>query len=206
MRKGSLNWVMYVLMIFVLSSCASLTGFEEARTTGENNSELNVSVNVLSFPQQFAEDIDMPGFFPSVDVNYRYGILEKLDVGGRISTNLNLGLFVKGNIIDDIDSGFAFGAGAEFASALGLVSNVQLPLFFSLYPSEKFIINFSPRYVYQFASGELGTGISYIGGNTGFLFGKKHKFGIDLGLYNVGNYSGSNLLFTFGVGGKFKFN
>ena len=63
---------------------------------------------------------------------------------------------------------------------------------------------FRPGIFFQFATGDLSTNISYLGGNTGLLFGRKHKFGFDLGYYNLTDFDGSGVnLLTIGIGGKF---
>ncbi|MBK8109764.1 MAG: hypothetical protein IPK46_05190 [Saprospiraceae bacterium] len=84
--------------------------------------------------------------------------------------------------------------------------NAQVPLYFSVHPSEKFTWYLTPRYIFQFAAGDLSTTIHYYGGNTGVLFGRKNKFGFDLGYYQLSNFSSSAVdLITVGIGGRFVF-
>ena len=110
---------------------------------------------------------------------------------------------MKYQLIGDDMSKFALGTGLEFATSLGLLYNIQLPVNMSYYISDAVSINLSPRYVYQFPTGSFTTSINYLGGNAGMLFGKKNKFGIDVGYYRVDE--GASLL-TFGIGGKLRFN
>lgn len=194
-------------LVLFMNSCASLTGFEEGRTLGEGNSEFGVSLNYTSVPDIFGDDLEAADIdFPNVELNYKYGVMEKLDVGARVSTNLSSGAYAKYQLVGDRQSQFALSPGIELSSILGLAYTVHVPIYTSIHPKDNISINLNPRFVYQFPSGDATEGINYIGGNAGILFGRKHKFGIDIGYYSVDlvDADRSNLL-TFGIGGKFRF-
>lgn len=206
-----------VTCIFLMSSCASLTGFEEGRVLGQDNSEVMVSGNFTRVPDLFDDEafddvdsLDTSISFPNIEVSFKRGITDKLDVGIRASTNLNLSVFAKYQLVGDNSSSFALSPGFEAGTVLGLAYNVGIPIYASYYPTESVAVNVTPRYMYQFISGANLNGASYVGGNFGLMFGKKNKFGIDIGYYNVSaslvdGVGGGQSLLTFGLGGKFKF-
>ena len=198
--------------LFTLHSCASLTGYQDGRALGAEKGELGVSLNVSQSPDFYYDGdddvLDESFAFPNLELSGRYGATDKLDVGVKLNTNLNLSITTKYQILGDQHSKTAIAIGADVGT-FGIVSslwNAQLPLYFSVHPSEKISWYFSPRYIFQFAAGDLSSNVTYLGGNTGLLFGKRHKFGFDLGYYNLTNFDdgGINLL-TIGVGGKFVF-
>ena len=107
--KKQLNFLMATAAcIFLMSSCASLTGFEEGRTLGEENSELTISGNFTRVPDLFEDDVfeeidsvDNTISFPNLEFTYKRGITDKLDVGARVSTNLNASTFAKYQVVGD---------------------------------------------------------------------------------------------------------
>lgn len=194
-------------LCILLTSCASLTGFEEGRTLGEGNNEFGVSLNYVNTPDIFSDDEEITGDigFPNLEFNYKRGITEKLDVGGRVSTNLNASTYAKYQLVGDRNSSFALSPGLELGTVFGIAYTVAVPVYASIYPTESITINVNPRFVFQTIPGE--DSFNYLGGNVGLLFGKKNKFGFDFGYYAVGGEglgTSTNLL-TFGVGGRFRF-
>lgn len=212
-RNLTLKTLTGLLMILVLNSCASLTGYQDGRSVGEGNGEVGVSLNLSQSPNfgDLEDSIgisDVPTFrFPNIETAGRYGVAEKLDVIFKVNTNLNLGIGAKFQVVGDRSSQFALGIGAE-AGTFGLVSglwNVQIPLYTSFHPKENFSIYASPRYIYQFSTVGDIEGLNYLGGNFGLLFGNKHKFGIDFGYYRVGANDVKSIgITTFGIGGRFR--
>lgn len=216
MKKELILLAGTVVFIFFMSSCASLTGFEEGRTVGKDNSELTISGNFTRVPDLFDDEVlDSTNFnnsisFANLEAAFKYGITDKFDIGIRASTNFNLSTYMKYQVVGDKSSSFALSPGFEVGTILGAAFNVGIPIYASYYPTDNVAINVTPRYMYQFITGNGSNGASYIGGNFGLMFGKRNKFGIDIGVYNVGadlvgSESESQSLITIGVGGKFKF-
>lgn len=216
--KGLKHQITLVLWCFALialiSSCASLTGYQDGKTLGTNNFELTASANFSQSPT-FLDLIDsistddIPTFgFPNIEIGGRYGVIEKLDVSFRMNTNLNLALGGKYQLLGDKQSKFALSSGLELGT-FGLVTNlwnIQIPIYTSFHPTENLTIYATPRYIYQFTSLAGLIDWNYYGGNIGFLFGSKHKFGIDAGFYKVGVAGVRKIaLNSFGIGGKFYF-
>jgi hypothetical protein len=220
MRK--LN-VFYLLIIVATSifmeSCASISGLQDAKSVGENRTEITGALSLYKAPD-FQDDaldsgsseIPIP-LFPIAEVSGRYGLSEKFDIGLKINSVLNTGIHAKYQFLGDRNSKIAMAVGGEFG-LFGLTTsliNVQVPLFFSYHPSPKISLYANPRYVYQAETslsllGESAS-LNYLGGNAGLLFGTKHKFGIDIGYFGIGQGAlGTDLsLFSIGLGGKFSF-
>jgi hypothetical protein len=215
------NLIFYALafcsLSILLSNCASLAGFQDARTVGKNNGEFAASLNVSASPKYDVFDetydsvnvnVDIPSLtFANLEFGGKFGVAEKVDVTLRINTNLNIGLGVKAQLVGDRTSTFGLGVGAEVGT-FGLFSglwNVQIPVYASVHPTEALGIYLSPRYIYQFTTySGIDGGLSYVGGNGGLLFGKKHKFGLDVGYFRFGAGGESIGLFQIGIGGKFR--
>jgi hypothetical protein len=214
MKKIFISILLLSGIAVFLTNCASLTGFQDGRTVGQNNVELSASVNFSQSPDfnDWEEEIEndstnIPNFFfPNFEFGGRYGITDKVDISLRLNTNLNLGVGAKVQVLGDQESTAALSLGAEVGT-FGLLSglwNVQVPVYFSLHPRENLAWYLSPRYIYQFSSfAGAENGLNYLGGNTGLLFGNRHKFGFDIGYYNVGADGNSLGLIQIGIGGRF---
>lgn len=213
--KQILNYFSLLIVLVVLGNgCASLSGFQDGRTTGKGNGEFGVSFNVNASPdfndleaEVDSTTVDIPNLYaPNIELSGRYGVAEKFDIGLRLNTNLNVGISGKYQLVGDRTSKTALAIGAEVGT-FGLISglwNVQVPLFFSLHPTEKFAWYLNPRYIHQFSAIGVDGSLNYIGGNTGLLFGNRNKFGIDIGYYSLGVEGGDRSgLLQIGLGGRF---
>lgn len=200
-------------MALLLSNCASLTGFQDGRSVGQNNGDLSASLNLAQTPDfnDWEDQNDSVGnipnlFFPNIEFGGRYGISEKVDLTLRMNTTLNLGVGAKFQVIGDRESQVAVALGAEIGT-FGLISglwNVQVPVYFSIHPKENLAWYLSPRFIHQFETYTgSGFGLTYVGGNTGFLFGNRNKFGLDIGYYRAGTDGESIGIIQFGLGGRF---
>lgn len=187
----------------ILSSCASITGFEEARTVGEGNHELNPSLNSVYLINYFGDSEEF--FYPHLDLKYRYGITDKLDLGVRASSSLNIGAFAKFNFWDSEEMKMAAGAGLEFGSTLASSFETHIPLYFSYFPNNNLTFNFSPRFISLDVQGlSRSRSYSYLGANMGMLIGRGNsRLGLDLGFFNSVNGRKSYLI-TAGIGAKFR--
>ncbi|MCS6928124.1 MAG: hypothetical protein NZM43_01380 [Saprospiraceae bacterium] len=212
-KQLSLGLPLGIIALF-LGGCASLTGFHDGRTVGKEQGDFYMSLNFSSSPnfREFDRDSLNANFptlsFPNLEFGGRYGVGEKVDITLRLNTNLNMGLGAKFQLIGDAQSPFAMALGTELGSfgiILGLL-NLQVPLYLSVHPSEVFAWYLTPRYIRQFTTySSLENALSYYGGNTGILIGKRHKFGVDIGYYRVGGIDSPISLTQFGLGGRFAF-
>ena len=194
-----------VLVSIFLASCASLEGLEEGRTIGEGNSEIGVTINYTSIPDLQEANSPIIGY-PSLVANYKYGIGQKLDISATISSTLYIGFGAKYQFLGDQETKFNMAAGLNVGSALGAINQVTVPLYLSYHPSEKISINLSPKYFVMFSTiDDASTNSSFLGTNFGFLFGDRHKFGIDFGLFSPISATDdiSTPILNFAIGGKF---
>ena len=195
--------------------CASLTGFQDGKTIGKENGEVMASLNFSQSPDlvKLDDNADTTNSipfltFPNIEVSGRYGIIDELDINLKVNTNFNVSLGAKYQFLGNKSSEFALATGIDIATfgLIGGLWNVQIPVYGSYHPKNNISVYVSPRYVYQFSQFGGLSGWNYLGGNFGALFGKKNKFGFDVGYYKVGtNTTGRFGMFTFGVGGKFAF-
>lgn len=195
----------------MIQSCASLTGYQDARALGNGNSEIGVSVNMSQSPDLDGDNNGDTYRFPNLELYGKFGITKKLDIGGKLNTNTNAGVYVKYQLIGNKTSPFALGLGSElgtFGLGGGSLWNIQLPLYTSIHFGNT-ALYLSPRYIYQFSAIGVNSGISetvganYYGSNTGLIFGDKNKLCLDFGFYllNADNPSPISLI-TFGLGYK----
>jgi len=215
------NQLLFIALLLAgmaaFTGCASLTGFQDGRTLGKDNGEIGGSINftrspdfdILDDEDSDSLDVTLPSAtFPFLEFSGRFGVADKVDVGVRLNTNLNLGVNAKFQVVGDQESPFAMALGAEIAT-FGLLSgfwNVQIPVFLSVHPSERMSVYLTPRYTYQFSTlAGAENGLSYVGANAGIMFGARNKFGFDIGYHNVsaGEGNGSLDLLQFGLGARF---
>lgn len=191
----------------LLTSCASISGFQTGRTVGAESGEIMFSINGTNVNNDFSI------FAPNIEIGSRYGISEKVDFGIRANTNLNIFADVKYQFLGDQESPFAMSAGFGlgmfgFVSTSGGLFNFQIPLYASYHPQDNLDLYISPRYIGQWGTtfGESSGLINYFGANAGFLTGRKTKFGIDVAYYGLSNSDTGfdDTLFQIGFGMKFK--
>ncbi len=205
---SSLGLLLAFSALLFFTSCASLTGFQTGRTVGKGNGQFMISLNASQSPDFDFDSNDSTEvdhfFFPNVEMGGRLGITDKFDLGLRVNSFLNIAVDGKYQLIGDQSSDVALSVGAGLGT-FGLISalwNAQIPLYFSFHPAENIDLYLNPRYIVQFAAGDLNTGLHYFGGNAGILFGRKVKFGIDAGLYNLDAFEAIDLqsIATVGIG------
>jgi hypothetical protein len=215
-RTTGVRTLLFVVAVaLLLQGCVSLTGFQDGRTLGEGNFEVIGSLNMSSSPN-FREirddgvniDEEVPTIpFPSSEIFVAYGITDRMNIGVRMNSNTNMGLNFKYQVMGDLESPVALSLGAEVGSfsLLSPLVNAQVPVYFSMHPTETFTFFLSPRYIYQFTTRGFDRGLSYAGTNAGVLLGRRHKFGLDLGYYHLLGLGYPAVLWHVGLGGKFVF-
>jgi hypothetical protein len=199
------------LPILLLNSCVSLTGFQDAKVLNKNQGEASLSINRSTTPDFDNDTLEIA--YPNIELGARYGISSKIDVGIRINSNINIAIDGKYQFVGDKSSTFAMAGGLQLGS-FGLGSNLlnfQVPLYLSVHPTKELSIYLSPRHVWQFAIGLSSNSFRYYGGNFGILYGKKHKIGIEYGIFRTERIGidalskSTGSIGTFGISGKFVF-
>lgn len=210
------TFILTGILMWILPGCATFTGFEEGRALGKNNIEVMLSGSYVQLPT--LNSSDLPGddtqrhiTFPVAEANIKVGVTDKLDFGGKLNTNANISGFIKYQLIGDQTSRFALGAGVELSTFSGIEFALQVPVYMTYYFSESLALNLSPRGVYSVGSEKIDgkqtllthdNENNFLGGNLGLLYGKKVKYGIDLGLYS---FNSKDYFLIAGAGVKMKF-
>ncbi len=203
-----------------LNSCLSYTGFEDGKTLGKGKLEIMPSLNIHQAPsitffdnENRLEDIPIIAY-PNIEMRFKYGVWNKTDMYVKGGTNLGINTGLKHQLIGDRRSKFALSTGADLGILLVpgifqddyIIPNVQIPIYTSYHPSEKVSLYLTPRYVYQLKFSRDINDYHYNGGNLGVIIGKKHKFGLDLGMYSVQVRDlGRLYILNVGLGAKFFF-
>jgi len=202
-------------VLFILSSCIQLSTFQTAKTVGDGNGEILVAFGGGGVTDSFEGDNVGFGTF---ELGGRLGVGDKVDVGLKISHFASYLVDVKYQFVGDQHSKFAMATGPGIGfygfGFGGTLFQATLPLHMSIHPSEKFAVYFTPRYSTQFALGNDGGSLHYLGGSLGFEAGRNVRFGTDLSYMSLLNTASEDDifedfglgLFQFGFGVKFRMN
>jgi hypothetical protein len=99
MQSTSLRYfLLFMVLTWLGTGCASFTGFSTGRTVGKGKVELEGSLSLIETPDLIVNDTIeiIPTLrIPLFEVGGRYGITEKLDVGLKVNTSANFALDAK---------------------------------------------------------------------------------------------------------------
>lgn len=211
MKLNYISFMGLVIMTLLLSNCASISGFQTARTTPEETVVVSPAINLAK-----AYDLDVDSettnndpLIPIVDVTARYGVTENIDIGIKINTTMQFTADMKYQFYGDQESKLALATGPGVGFFVVQIEdnfnvNFHFPLYASYHPKENIHLYLSPRYILQLVpDGRL----NYYGFNSGVLFGKRIKFGLDFGYFALEapedetislNNFGATFIFPFG--------
>ena len=153
--------------------CASLAEMTTARPLGAQRFEFGVSLTF--YPS--LEEPEIIGL-PALDLSFRYGVADRVDVGLRLSTMLMVMLDTKIALIDAADHGVALmpAAGVSFAPLVsdkivrgGVMVQFDLPVLVDYRFNATRTLTLSPRYTVLFVPGE-GAARHYLGGGVAGSF------------------------------------
>lgn len=208
------------LLVLSLQSCISYTGFEDGKTLGKGKVEIMPSLSIHQSPsitffdnEKKLEDIPIIAY-PTIGLSLKYGIGIKTDLYVRSASNFGINTGFKHQLIGENNSKFALSTGADVGILMVpgilqddyIIPNAQIPIYTSYHPSEKVSLYLTPRYVYQFKSVKDINDYHYLGSNFGVMIGKKHKFGLDLGIYSIQVTNlGRFYILNVGLGAKYFF-
>ena len=210
MKKVTLKLVVFSFFAaLLLQSCVSTSALQTARVTPKG--EVAWGVGVL-FPKAeliAGDSTDFQSF--AGEVSIRYGITDKLDVGGKLTLIGTGGVDAKYQFLGDEESTFAgsVGLGAGYLSIdLGggstTIIDLTIPTYFSYHPITAVALYASPRFIYRNFPGASNT---FFGGIGGIRLGGK-KFGV-FGEYVFLNSSkkdtnSNQTQFNVGIGVNFR--
>ena len=148
--------VVLAVVCTMMSSCVSMTSMQTARTLGAGNKEVAVGGNRVAY--EFASEVDtFDAKTVTGEIDVRYGVNDKLDVGLKASIIGTSGAYAKYQFLGDQESQLAASAGVglgfltiesgsgEFETK-SRTTDFSIPLFFSYHPNEWIGIYTTPRY------------------------------------------------------------
>lgn len=156
-----------LMLSFASGGCASLADMTTAQPLGAQRFECGVA---LTFYPSLQEP-EILGL-PALDLSFRYGVSDRVDVGLRVSTMLMVMLDTKIVLVDADDHGVALmpAAGVSFAPLVsdkivrgGLMVQLDLPVLVDYRPDATHTLTLSPRYTVLLVPGE-GAARHYLGG------------------------------------------
>jgi len=214
-------------LLFLFSGCISLTSMQTGRTLGKNNAEFSANVtygnfsNTSVYYQTDTTDVDNVLFsMPNGGLKCSFGLTEKLDLGINIDLLGNVGSNLKYQIIGNKETFFAssigFDLGFNFVPAIFgfATTNLSIPLFLSIHPTDYLSIYLTPRcflasnYFYGFTYGQMPVADRFLGttgifiNSYGLILGKKNKLAFEISNYSKVFYKPTQ----FSIGYIYTFN
>lgn len=198
----------------LLTGCAQFSGFQTARTVDQGGGEIHLAAGGLGTQINFDVDTfineNITATVPFLEVGGRWGLGEKVDMGLRLSTTLNMTLDARYQFVGDKSSVFAMaiGGGIGYQGGIGPFNlfQTQVPLYMSVHPADNVGIYLTPRFAAQFATSSGGGSVNWGGFSTGVELGRNIRFGADLSYFRIINnqeiFQALNF-FQIGVGMKF---
>lgn len=185
-----------------LSSCVSMSSMQTARTLGQGNTEMAIGASTVKYEFVSNEDtLDAKTITGEID--WRYGITDKLDVGVKASIIGTSGAYAKYQFLGDDESAFAGSGGVglgfltiesgsgEFKTK-SKTTDVSVPLYFSYHPNDWFSIYTSPRYTLRNikntdVDSSDGSTSHWYGATTGVRLGKRIAPFIEYSIFDGSN-------------------
>ncbi len=158
-------------LTLVSGGCAALADMTTARPLGAQRFELGVALTFYPSLQE-PEIIGLP----AVDLSFRCGVADRVDVGLRVSSMLMVMLDTKIALVDAADHGVALmpAAGISFAPLVsdkivrgGVMVQLDLPLLVDYRFDATRTLTLSPRYTVLLVPGEAAARHYLGGGVTG---------------------------------------
>jgi hypothetical protein len=203
--------VYYVLSLFLLANCASISTLQTGRVLEKDKSQHAIGVATYSSDDFVGgESISLP----LLEYSYRRGVWDKIDVGAKIALIGSMNADIKYNLVNDeklaISTGFGLGY-LPFESQIGDVQSkvtiidFTIPLYLSYDVTEMLTAYSAGKYLYRSVSTE-GTLSAIDGsmasGTLGVQYGKQAGIFVEAsfisGLDN--SFSGTQFNFSYFFG------
>jgi len=200
----------------LLSGCVSMSSMQTGRTVGQGNTEINVGGSGVKYGFVLgSETTDTASVSaPMLEADFRYGVTDKLDVGGKVSLLGTSGLYGKYQFLGDRESVLAGSVGAGFGYLqLGASSGIDdasfsifdltVPVYFSVHPAKWIGIYATPRYTMRIIGKDSS---HWFGGTGGIRLGNRFGGFAEYSLFTSSaatvNLSQVAFGLSFGLGGK----
>ncbi len=208
--------IAFILGVVLLSGCASMSTMQTARTTNEGEVGYSFGGGYVSTEMPI-EDVDTLSInAPMLEVGARYGVNDKLDVGGKITIIGTAVADAKYQFLGDKESKVAGSAGfgigylsMESGDTKSNLYDLMVPAYFSYHPAEWLSFYTSPKYVFRlnaYDSGEeTGSEASHwYGAGAGMRIGKKTGVFIEYTYFGNTEYEDPFSQINAGIGIRIK--
>lgn len=199
--KQKISMSFLAITAILLSSCASMTSFQTARTTDKGKFGYGFGGGSVSSSLAI-KDVDTINISaPFLEFSGRYGISDKLDIGAKLTLIGTSVLDAKYQFLGDKKSKFAssagFGLGYISITGDDIKSNIFdiiVPMYFSYHPTDWLAIYANPKYVLRLNSysGDNESGSSnsnWYGLTSGLRFGKRVGFLVEYSYFANNQFS-----------------
>lgn len=183
--KNITSWFLLLTMF----SCVTVNQIEDGKTVGKDKGEFGVSIHNGGKVSDLALQDTVFGL-PSVELIGKYGLSDRLEIGGKIDASGNIGLSTKFQFLGNQTSIIASSLGVDFGGNVfpyvvveGIGYYLSLNSNNSIHVHEKVCIFMNPKYLFsgfpQFnpKRSENYKSIFY---TYGLIIGQKNRFGIGI--------------------------
>ena len=183
------NIIISVISVVLLSSCAQLSIFQDARTEGKGNT--SIAATALLHNGSDGPDRIAP-YFPVVYAQGSYGLTEKIDLQLSLSSSGTAFLNPKIQIQGDQNSKWAFSLNPGFEYQFGLdqpSQNFRIHGSFvsSFHPNEKTSWIVQPKFIRDYA---LSNPTNYLGSSIAFKLNNMGEISYVFGASALKNLNG----------------
>ncbi len=201
----------YSILLLLCNSCAQLSLFQDARTSGKNKGNFGVNLSAYGTNDTSDGSIGVAAA-PFLQIYGSYGLVEKIDLQLSLSSQGNALLAPKLQFVGDQESRFAasFNPGLEFQMGGDngvFIFRSHVGLITSFHPSENVAIFLEPRWITQF---ESDNNFQFPGASLGIKFavGERANLSVGASLFGVsGNddVEENSFLYQAGLGYTYNF-
>ncbi len=181
-------WLVSISVLSLMTGCLSTSTLQTAKVLDKGTARIHIGGGLYNSPT-FDDAVDeveegvgestdtIPDLvLPYLEFAFRYGVIDKLEIGGKLTVPGALAVDGKYGLLDDgtlaLATGLAVGHmsstdGDEEANET-TIFDIVLPVYASYHPAEAFALYASPKYLMRIAESTS----SHVGITGGFKLGK----------------------------------
>ena len=216
--RWKFNSLLFITIGFLLTSCASMSTLQTARTTEKNEFVGGFSGGAVHYDtgvQQIQDSTSTKTYIlnmPFVEGYARYGITDKLDMGAKLTIIGTFLVDAKYQFLGNGESKIAGSAGLglgtltmKIGDYTNKIKDIHAPFYFSFHPAKWIGLYVSPRYVYRINSSDDGKtkrnfASSWYGATGGVRLGNKAALFIEYSYFGNSETPQPFTQFTVGLG------
>lgn len=216
--RWKFNTLLFITIGFLLTSCASMSTLQTARTTEKKKFVGGFSGGSVHYDTGVKKTTDSTSTstyvlnVPFVEGYARYGITDKFDMGAKVTIIGTFLVDAKYQFLGDAESKIAGSTGLGFGMLTmqsgdytNRIKDIHIPLYFSVHPAKWLGLYVNPRFVYRFNTSDDGKTTrtftsSWYGATGGVRIGKKAGVFIEYSYFGNSETSMPFTQFTVGLG------